>query len=43
MTKHKLNSDPGQGEKIFKNYLKVNNEKLSPKEVATMIKEKFDL
>ena len=43
MTRHKLNSDPGQGEKIFKNYLKVNNEKLSPKEVATMIKEKFDL
>ena len=26
MTKHKLNSEPGEGEKIFKNYMKINNE-----------------
>lgn len=43
MTKHKLNSDPGEGEKIFKNYIKINNENLSPEEVAKMIKEKFNL
>ena len=43
MTKHKLNSDPGEGEKIFKNYIKINNEKISPQEVAKMIKEKFKL
>lgn len=43
MSKHKLNSEPGEGEKIFEKYIKINNEKLSPKEVAKMIKEKFDL
>ena len=43
MTKHKLNSEPGEGEKIFKNYIKINNEKISPQEVAKMIKEKFKL
>lgn len=43
MTKHKLNSEPGEGEKIFKNYFKINNENLSAKEVAVLIKEKFDL
>lgn len=31
------------GEKIFKNYIKINNENLSAKQVATIIKEKFDL
>lgn len=43
MTRHKLNSEPGEGEKIFKNYLKVNNEKLPAKEVAKIIQEKFHL
>lgn len=43
MTKHKLNSEHGEGEKIFKNYMKINNEKLSAEEVAEEIKEKFDL
>ncbi len=27
-----------EGEKIFKNYIKINNENLSAKEVATIIK-----
>lgn len=43
MTKHRLNSNPGEGEKVFKNYIKINNENLSPEEVAKIIKEKFDL
>ena len=43
MTKHKLNSDLGEGEKIFKNYMRINNENISAEEVAKMIKEKFDL
>jgi len=43
MEKHKLNSEIGEGEKIFKNYIKINNENLSPKEVVKMIQEKFDL
>lgn len=43
VTKHKLNSDPGVGEKIFENYLRIDNTNLSAEEVAKMIKEKFDL
>ena len=43
MKKHKLNSEPGEGEKIFKKYLKVNNENLSAEEVAKIIKENFNL
>ena len=43
MTKHRLNSDLGEGEKIFKNYIKINNENLSAKEVAEMIKQRFNL
>ena len=43
MTKHRLNSEPGEGEKIFKNYMKIDNTNLSPKEVAKMIKERFEL
>lgn len=43
MTKHRLNSFEGEGDKIFKNYFKINNENLSASEVATMIKEKFNL
>ena len=41
--KHKLNSDPGEGEKIFKNYIKIDNTNLSAYDVAKMIKEKFGL
>ena len=41
--KHKLNSDPGQGEMLFENYLKINNTNISAEEVAKMIKNKFDL
>ena len=43
LEKHRLNSNPGEGEKIFKNYMKINNTNLSPEEVAKMIKERFDL
>ena len=43
VTKHKLNSDPGVGEKIFKNYLRIDNTNLSAEEVAKMINEKFNL
>lgn len=43
MSRHKLNSEFGEGEKIFNNYFKINNEKLSAKKVADIIKEKFDL
>jgi len=43
VTKHKFNSDPGAGEKIFENYLRIDNTNLSPEEVAKIIKEKFNL
>ena len=43
LEKHKLNSDPGEGEKIFKNYLKIENTNISAEEVANIIKEKFNL
>ena len=43
VTKHKLNSDLGVGEKILENYLRIDNTNLSAQEVAKMIKEKFDL
>lgn len=43
LTKHRLNSKPGEGEKIFKNYLKINNTNLSPEEVTKMIIEKFEM
>ena len=43
VTKYKFNSEPGVGEKLFKNYLRINNTNISAKEVAKMIKEKFDL
>ena len=43
VTKHKLNSDPGVGEKIFENYLRIDNTNISAEEVAKMIKEKFNL
>lgn len=43
LEKHRLNSNPGEGEKIFKNYIKINNTNISPEDVAKMIKEKFNL
>lgn len=41
--KHKLNSEDGQGESLFKNYLKINNTNITAKDVAKMIKNKFNL
>ena len=43
VTKYKFNSDPGVGEKLFKNYLRIDNTNLSAEEVAKIIKENFDL
>lgn len=43
LEKHRLNSLPGEGEKIFENYMKIDNTNIPAKEVAKMIKEKFDL
>ena len=43
MEKHKLSSAPGEGENIFKNYLKIVNTDISAIDVAKMIKEKFNL
>ena len=43
LEKHRLNSQPGEGEKIFKNYLKIENTNISAKETAKMIKDKFNL
>ncbi len=41
--KHKLNSEPGQGEELFENYIKINNTNILPEDVANMVKEKFNL
>ena len=43
LERHRLNSMPGEGEKIFENFIKIDNTNISAKEVAEMIKEKFDL
>ncbi len=43
MERHRLNSKEGEGQKIFENYLKINNEDKSAEEVAKIIKEKFNL
>lgn len=43
MEKHRLNSNLGEGEKIFKNYLKINNTNIEANETASMIKERFNL
>ena len=43
LTKHKLNSEHEKKKKIFKNYIRINNENLSAEEVAKIIKEKFNL
>ena len=41
--RHRLNSNPGEGEKVFKNFMKIDNTNLSATEVAKIIKEKFNL
>ena len=43
MEKHKFNSDEGQGEKLFENFIKIDNTNISAEYVAKIIKEKFDL
>ena len=43
MKKHRLNSNEGEGEKIFKNYMKINNTNIPAKEAAKMIEENFKL
>ena len=43
MEKHRLNSQPGEGEKIFKNYLKIVNTDISAIDAAKTVKEKFNL
>lgn len=43
LNRHKLTSDDGQGEKLFKNFIKIDNTKLSANAVAQIIKEKFNL
>ena len=43
LEKHRLNSKSGEGEKIFKNFYKIDNTNISAEEVAKMIKEKFKL
>ena len=40
---HRLNSNEGEGEKIFENYVKINNTNISAEDVAKMIQEKFEL
>lgn len=42
LEKHRLNSMPGEGEKIFKNFMKIDNTNISAEEAAKMIKEKFN-
>ena len=41
--RHRLNSNPGEVEKVFKNFMKIDNTNLSATEVAKIIKEKFNL
>ena len=43
LKKHRLNSKPGEGEKVFENFYKIDNTNISAEDVAKMIKEKFDL
>mgnify|MGYP001623331171 CR=1 FL=1 len=40
---HRYNSNPGEGEKIFENYMKIDNTNISAEETAKMIKKKFNL
>ena len=41
--KHRLNSKAGEGEKIFKNFMKIDNTNISAEETAKIIKNKFNL
>lgn len=43
MKKHRFNSEIGEGEKIFKNYLKIINTDISAIDAAKIIKETFKL
>ena len=43
LKKHRLNSKPGEGEKVFENFYKIDNTNISAEDVAKMIKEKFNL
>lgn len=43
LEKHRLNSKPGEGERIFKNFIKIDNTNISADETAKIIKEKFKL
>ena len=43
LERHRLNSMPGEGEKIFENFIKIDNTNKSAKQVAKIIKEKFDV
>ena len=43
LEKYRFNSKPGEGEKIFKNFYKIDNTNISAEKVAKMIKEKFEL
>ena len=43
LERHKLNSDIGQGKKLFKNYLRINNTNISAEDTAELIKERFKL
>ncbi|MDO4283622.1 MAG: AAA family ATPase [Clostridia bacterium] len=43
MQRHRMNSYDGEGEKIFKNYLKIVNTNISAIDTAKMIQEKFNL
>ena len=41
--KHRLNSETGEGDKLFENFIKINNTNLEPDVVAKMIKDKFNI
>ena len=41
--KHRFNSNPGEGENVFKNYMKIENTNVPAKEAARMIEKRFKL
>ena len=43
LERHRLNSIPGEGEKVFENFMKIDNTNIPANEVAKIIKEKFNL
>lgn len=43
LAKHRLNSNKGEGEELFENYMKIDNTNIQPDIVAKMIKEKFNI